>query len=202
VARAFTALGGVGYARCDLRMTPSGEIHLLELNANCGVFLPPDISAADEMVAEEPGGRRAFLEHIIACALRRHAARTPCWTLEHERGRGFGLAAARPIRAGEVILARRDSAAQPGLSDIYRQSLRKAPTRPSGAPSTTPAIPARSCTATTSPPAATSRPASASPSITAPSATSPRPPAPAASSPAAPRTCSGSSRLVGPAPGA
>lgn len=104
VARAFTALGGVGYARCDLRMTPSGEIHLLELNANCGVFLPPDLSAADEMVAQEPGGRRAFLEHIIACALRRHAARTPCWTLEHERGRGFGLAAARPIRAGEVIL--------------------------------------------------------------------------------------------------
>ena len=103
VARTFTAIGGVGYARCDLRMSADGQIHLLELNPNCGVFLPPDVSAADEMLAQEPGGRREFLAHILACALRRHAERTPAFTLHHERHRGFGLAAARPIRAGEVI---------------------------------------------------------------------------------------------------
>ena len=105
VARAFTAMGAVGYARCDLRMTEAGEIHLLELNANCGVFMPPDMAAADEMLAEEPGGRREFLAHILACALRRHAARAPNWTLQHDRRRGFGLVAARPIRPGEVILS-------------------------------------------------------------------------------------------------
>ena len=104
VARTFTAIGGVGYARCDLRMSADGQIHLLELNPNCGVFLPPDVSAADEMLAQEPGGRREFLAHILACALRRHAERTPAFTLHHERHRGFGLAAARPIRAGEVIV--------------------------------------------------------------------------------------------------
>lgn len=104
VARTFTAIGGVGYARCDLRMSADGQIHLLELNPNCGVFLPPDVSAADEMLAQEPGGQREFLAHILACALRRHAERTPAFTLHHERSRGFGLAAARPIRAGEVIV--------------------------------------------------------------------------------------------------
>lgn len=104
VARSFAAMGSVGYARCDLRMTADGEIHLLEQNANCGVFMPPDMAAADEMLATEPDGRRRFLDHILACALRRHAARVPAWTLQHDRHRGFGLVAARPIRAGERIL--------------------------------------------------------------------------------------------------
>lgn len=105
VARAFAALGGVGYARCDLRMTADGDIHLLEFNPNCGAFMPPDQSAADEMMAAEPGGRRAFLDHILATARRRHAARTPSWTLAHDRDRGFCLTAARQIHQGEVILA-------------------------------------------------------------------------------------------------
>lgn len=105
VARAFNALGGVGYARCDLRLTADGEIHVLEFNANCGLFMPEGASAADEMMEREPGGRRGFLEHILQCALRRQAGRRRSWTLDHARGRGFGLAAARDILAGEVILA-------------------------------------------------------------------------------------------------
>ncbi len=104
-ARAFVALGGVGYMRCDLRMSADGALHLLEVNSNCGVFMPPAQSMADDMIEAEPGGRRGFLAHILACALRRQAQRRRCWTLDHTRGRGFGLAAARDIRAGEVILA-------------------------------------------------------------------------------------------------
>lgn len=105
VARVFAALGGVGYARCDLRLNERGEIHVLELNANCGLFLPTGVSASDEMVEREPGGRRAFLEHLLECALRRQAGRRRSWELDHVRGRGFALAAGRVIKAGEVILA-------------------------------------------------------------------------------------------------
>lgn len=103
-ARAFAALGGVGYVRCDLRMGADGAIYLLEMNSNCGVFQPKGAAEADEMIEHEPGGRREFLAHIVTCALRRHAGRRRCWALDHRSGLGFGLAAARDIRAGEAIL--------------------------------------------------------------------------------------------------
>ena len=36
----FEALEGDGFARCDLRMDAAGEIFMLEINPNCGVFYP------------------------------------------------------------------------------------------------------------------------------------------------------------------
>src|SRR6185295_11708362 len=39
-ALTFAALSGTGYGRCDLRVDAAGDIYLLEINPNCGVFYP------------------------------------------------------------------------------------------------------------------------------------------------------------------
>jgi D-alanine-D-alanine ligase len=39
--RVFKELGGNGYARCDYRMDANGDIYMLEINPNCGIFYPP-----------------------------------------------------------------------------------------------------------------------------------------------------------------
>ncbi len=68
------ALGGDGYGRCDLRLADDGEVVMLEINPNCGLFYPPVCwAAADQILATTPGGHRAFAEHLLACALRRQA---------------------------------------------------------------------------------------------------------------------------------
>ena len=36
-ARAFTAVGGIGYGRVDMRMDSAGRIYVLEVNANCSL---------------------------------------------------------------------------------------------------------------------------------------------------------------------
>ncbi len=103
-ARTFAALGGSGFARCDLRVADDGTIYLLEINPNCGVFVPGDFCCADYILARSPGGHRAFLEHLLRCALRRRDRRARSWEIRHDRTLGFGLAATRTIRAGETVV--------------------------------------------------------------------------------------------------
>jgi D-alanine-D-alanine ligase len=69
----FTALNASGYARCDLRVDAEGRVFVLEINANCGIFYPAyTYGCADVVLVQSEGGHRAFIEHIIHCALRRH----------------------------------------------------------------------------------------------------------------------------------
>jgi D-alanine-D-alanine ligase len=73
-ALAFVALSGSGYARCDLRVDAAGDIYLLELNPNCGVFYPEgSYGSADFILASDPAGHEGFLRHLIECALKRRA---------------------------------------------------------------------------------------------------------------------------------
>lgn len=75
-ARIFEGLGGVGYARCDVRMDREGRLYLIDVNPNPGVFYPPGApGAADLILGHSPSGHRAFIEHIVAAALRRRDAR-------------------------------------------------------------------------------------------------------------------------------
>ena len=61
----FVALGGSGYGRCDLRMDAAGDIFVLEINPNCGVFYPEgQHGSADLCLANDPAGHRGFLEHL------------------------------------------------------------------------------------------------------------------------------------------
>ena len=65
----FQSLGCSGYARCDIRMDAAGELHLLEINPNCGVFYPEEsFGSADLILAADPEGHRGFLRHQIEFA--------------------------------------------------------------------------------------------------------------------------------------
>lgn len=70
--RLFSEIGASSYGRCDIRMDGEGALYMLEINANCALFYPEgNACSADLILAEAPGGHRAFLEHILACAERR-----------------------------------------------------------------------------------------------------------------------------------
>jgi glutathione synthase/RimK-type ligase-like ATP-grasp enzyme len=100
----FVALSGVGYGRCDIRMDAQGDLYMLEINPNCGIFYPPeDPGSADQILAHEPGGHRAFLGRILAAALRRRQRHARRWTLGFLPGEGYGCYAARPLAAGELV---------------------------------------------------------------------------------------------------
>jgi D-alanine-D-alanine ligase len=76
--RKFTALGGSGYGRCDVRMDRSGRLFMLEINPNCGLFLRESCwGGADVILAQDPRGHRGFLEHILRCAERRRRRDAP-----------------------------------------------------------------------------------------------------------------------------
>lgn len=70
--RQFLAMQGSGYARCDFRMNADGEIFLLEINPNCGIFYPPsEPGSADFILINDQLGHSGFLDLILASALRR-----------------------------------------------------------------------------------------------------------------------------------
>jgi D-alanine-D-alanine ligase-like ATP-grasp enzyme len=65
-------LGGVGYGRSDLRINAGGNIYLLEINANCGVFYPPHaMGTADFILANDPITAGGFAALMIDAALAR-----------------------------------------------------------------------------------------------------------------------------------
>ncbi len=103
-AGVFTALGGTGYGRCDLRMDSRGGIYLLEINPNCAVFYPDgEFGSADFILANDPAGHRGFLDHLLTCALRRRDRGRPTAELRHHSDHGFALYAARYIATGELV---------------------------------------------------------------------------------------------------
>ena len=103
-ALTFAALGGSGYGRCDIRMDARGDLYLLEINPNCGVFYPEgQFGSADFILAQDDAGHRGFLEHLIACAQRRRDRTRKPWEIRYQTGKGFGLFARAAIRAGEIV---------------------------------------------------------------------------------------------------
>ncbi len=71
-ARQFKQLQGNGYARCDYRMNGQGEVFMLEINPNCGVFYPPhEPGSADFILLNDPRGHAGFLDLILRNALKR-----------------------------------------------------------------------------------------------------------------------------------
>jgi len=68
----FLAMSGNGYARCDFRMNENGEIFLLEINPNCGIFYPPhEPGSADFILLNDPLGHKGFLELILKSAMKK-----------------------------------------------------------------------------------------------------------------------------------
>lgn len=72
--KVFQALKGNGYARCDYRLGKDGEIYMLEINPNCGIFYPPtDAGSADFSLMNDPIGHQGFMDLVIRSALKRQA---------------------------------------------------------------------------------------------------------------------------------
>jgi D-alanine-D-alanine ligase len=72
----FVGLNGVGYARCDTRVTDKGEVYVLEINPNCGIFFPEyDPGCSDYILQHTPGGIEGFLEQMLIAALKQQALR-------------------------------------------------------------------------------------------------------------------------------
>ena len=75
-ARLFVALDGASFGRCDLRVDRDGTPFMLEINANCGIYYPPDApGSADLCLSHAPGGHVAFTRQLVLAALRRHERR-------------------------------------------------------------------------------------------------------------------------------
>lgn len=71
--RVFKELGGNGYARCDYRMDANGDIYMLEINPNCGIFYPPhEPGSADfSLMNDKQLNHTKFMKLIIRSAQRR-----------------------------------------------------------------------------------------------------------------------------------
>ncbi len=100
----FLGLGGCGYGRCDIRMDAAGDLYMLEINPNCGIFYPPeDPGSADVILTHDPAGHRGFLDIILAAAIARQRRRARKWALRFVQGQGYGLYATQELAAGEAI---------------------------------------------------------------------------------------------------
>jgi D-alanine-D-alanine ligase-like ATP-grasp enzyme len=71
--RMYKAMDGNGYARCDIRMNPDGELCIIEINPNGGImFKPEEYGPADYMILYDPGGYHVFFDRMFKVALTRH----------------------------------------------------------------------------------------------------------------------------------
>jgi len=71
----FRALGGTSFGRCDVRVDADGVPHMLEINANCGLYYPPaDAGTADIILAHDPAGHAGFTRQLVRVALARGEA--------------------------------------------------------------------------------------------------------------------------------
>lgn len=75
-ARLFVALKGAGFGRCDIRVDAAGTPWMLEINANCGIYFPPEsYGGADFCLAQDPEGHVGFTRRLIEAGLWRHRRR-------------------------------------------------------------------------------------------------------------------------------
>ncbi len=101
----FVGLDGVGYGRCDIRMDGNGELYMLEINPNCGLYYPPtDAGSADLCLLHDEAGHVGFTRAVVRAALQRHERRTQPWEVRTNGNGEHGVFAIREIRAGDPII--------------------------------------------------------------------------------------------------
>ena len=102
----FLGLNGSGYGRCDIRMSAEGELFMLEINPNAGMFYPPDEpGTADFILKYDPRGHKFFIENLFKAALARHARNQTKWSVRFDLREGFGTYVQKPVAAGETIIS-------------------------------------------------------------------------------------------------
>lgn len=104
-SRLFTALQGVGYGRCDLRIDRDGRPFMLEINPNCGIYYPEsDPGSADLCLLNDPEGHAGFTRRIVEAAFRRHRERRRGWEVR-ATPKGHGVFATRDFAPGDRVIA-------------------------------------------------------------------------------------------------
>ena len=68
---------GAGFGRCDIRVDREGApVRMLEINANCGIYFPPDsYGGADVALTLDPDGHAALAQRLVEACLWRHRKR-------------------------------------------------------------------------------------------------------------------------------
>ena len=75
--RLYLAMGGVGYARADVRMNGAGELFMLEINPNNGIlYKPEDLGPADIIMEYDANGHEGFLDRVFRSAINRQRKRS------------------------------------------------------------------------------------------------------------------------------
>jgi D-alanine-D-alanine ligase len=101
----FMGMRGASFGRCDIRMDGDGELYMLEINPNCGVYYSAsDPGSADLALLNDPAGHQGFTDLLIRAALARHARRQQGWETRPTPGNGYAVFATRSIPAGEPIM--------------------------------------------------------------------------------------------------
>jgi len=71
-ARFYLALGGNGFARCDVRVAAGGTPYMLEINPLCGIYFErKDWGGADWCLSFDPAGHAGFTRQLVEAALAR-----------------------------------------------------------------------------------------------------------------------------------
>lgn len=101
----FRGMRGAGYGRCDLRVNGDGEIYVLEINPNCGIYYPrTDPASADLILQADPEGHAGFTRRVVAAAYARHRRRSWPWQILPKAPGEYGMFATRSVEAGEIIV--------------------------------------------------------------------------------------------------
>jgi D-alanine-D-alanine ligase len=113
-SRFFLGLNATGYGRCDIRVDADGRAFMLEINANCGLYYPPeDAGSADLCLLLDPSGHEGFTRNVARAALNRHRRRSRNWEVRHHPGE----------QAHHAVHARRDIADDERIVEFARQDF-------------------------------------------------------------------------------
>jgi D-alanine-D-alanine ligase len=85
-------------------MNPDGEIFMLEINPNCGIYYgESEPGSADLALQHDPAGHQGFTDLLIRAGLARHARNQRGWEVLPNPAGGFAVYATRTLAAGETI---------------------------------------------------------------------------------------------------
>jgi D-alanine-D-alanine ligase len=102
----FMGMRGASFGRCDIRMDEKGDLYMLEINPNCGVYYSSsDPGSADLALLNDPAGHQGFTDLLLEAALARHRRRQRGWETRPTPGNGYAVFANRVIEEGETIMA-------------------------------------------------------------------------------------------------
>ena len=72
VSMLIVALGGTGFARCDVRVAVGGTPYMLEINPLAGIYFEEkDYGGADLCLSFDPAGHAGFTRQLVEVALAR-----------------------------------------------------------------------------------------------------------------------------------